>query len=206
MKHLFFLTILIVICTSAFAQYPHRPNYKSTKTTQETGTLNDVEAVVVSKLFRIDLVGIHYEKAYGAQNTIAIAAALAPIYPYSGSNALMVGIGVIPNAELSFRHYYNLEKRKRLNKPYKNNSGNYIAGKVIWQYLYMPIQPKENEPFTGVGTGIVWGIQNNEGPVTLNFEIGAGLGATFQQTYDANASTFGLFALSKLKFGFLLGR
>jgi len=180
MKQTISTLVLSVMFITLFAQYPHRPNYTPTTSQQQVDHTGEIEkeAVVKNKLSRIDT--------------------------FSDEGSTRIGIGILPKAEVSFRHYYNLEKRKRLNKPYQKNSGNYFAGKFEFRYLFLPLEPKEIYNFTSAITGIVWGFQNNEGPLTLNFEIGAGFGGILQQRHIPDK--FGPTLLGKLKLGILLGK
>lgn len=205
MKQIISTLVLSVMFIALFAQYPHRPNYTSTTSQQQVDHAEEeAKAVVKNKLSRIDLLGYQFEKSFSNQNTVAIASYLDFFYTFSGEGSTRIGIGVLPKAEISFRHYYNLEKRKRLNKPYQKNSGSYFAGKFEMRYLFLPLEPKDIYKFTTAVTGVVWGFQNNEGPLTLNFEIGAGFGGILQQRHIPDK--FGPTLLGKLKLGFLLGK
>lgn len=107
-----------------------------------------------------------------------------------------LGIGLLPKIEFSYRHYYNLEKRKNRNKHYTNNSGCYLSGAIGLQ----TILGAQFDNFVSFAVGALWGVQNNKGPVTVNFEIGPGLLIVFPDNdYD-------LAILLKLKFGFLLDK
>jgi len=228
MKHLLITVIFSATFITLFAQFPHRPKPKSESSQQQQDTpkpvqKNDSEpakkdtpkpiqkdaskkiventtkpAIVEKKFRRLDLVGLHLERAVSHKNTIVVSPALDFLYLYDDGDELpRIGIGLLPKIEFSYRHYYNLENRKILNKHYINNSGSYVSGKIELQIF---IASGYGDNIVTFAFGPLWGVQNNKGPVTINFEIGPGLVIVFPE------NLLGITNIGKLKIGFLLDR
>jgi len=189
------------------------PLKKDTLKTIQTNTPKNIEekqskpAVVEKKFRRLDLVGLHLERGISDKNTFVFSTYLEFLFLYADEKLLpRAGIGLLPIAEFSYRHYYNLEKRQSQNKPYTKNSGHYVSGRVEFQTLLSSINPSSFDNFTSAAIGVLWGIQNNHGSITFNYEIGPGLLLVIQDDNYNNPGAFGLVLLGKLKFGFLLDR
>jgi len=221
MKYLLSTIILSVTFITLFAQFPHRPKPKPEPTQQqkdisepikndisEKKEENESKAVVEDRFRSLDIVGLHFEKAVSHKHTVVISPNVEFLYLYNdGDFPPSFGIGLLPKIEFSFRNYYNLAKRQSRNKPYKNNSGCYVSGKIELQALLSSFHPGYHDNITSVAIGTLWGVQNNEGPLTVNFEIGPGLFLIMQDdNYYSNSGTIGVAILGKLKFGFLLDR
>jgi len=195
MKRLSCTVFFSILLIALFAQNPSKPGYKPQTMFKP---IENSDAVVEEKIQRIDILGYHFEKYYSKQNTLGFGINVDFIYPYYDER-ILIHAGIMPKIELMYRHYYSLEKRKRLNRPYKKNTGPYISGKIEAQYIHLL-----TTDFNGfnAATGIVWGFQNNDTPLAINFEIGPGLGLI----NSGDTTTFALVILTKLEFGFLLNK
>jgi len=202
MKHILNTIFLNIIFLSLVAQNPHRPNYNSETSKQEANTS---EAKVEYSLSRIDLVGYHFEKSINNQGTVVFGLQSNFLYPYIANNSLRLTYGFSPKLELSFRSYYSLVKRKSLNRPYKNNTGPYISGRVEVQKLLASFQDGFDE-YSSTIVDLLWGFQDNELPLSFNFEIDPNFGFTNVSAPNFYFNNPFLVLLSKLKFGFLLNR
>jgi|GEM_PF-2154226 len=201
MKHIFISTLLILICLTLFAQNPHRPGYLSETSKQEIDT---PEAKVEYALSRIDLVGFQFEKSFNKRGTLVLGLYSNFLFPYIIYGDPHLTYGFLPKIELSFRDYYSLQKRKRINKPYQNNTGPYITGKFEFQKLLASFEDGFDD-YTTTSVGLLWGFQNNSiQPITINFEIGPGYAFADIDAPNYNFEGPDFVILGKLKFGFLL--
>ncbi len=185
-----------------FAQNPSVPGYKPPNRIIKN---DKPDAVLEPKLHRIDLVGIHIERAYANKNTIAFSVNSEFLLPYLNRRSLRFAFGLLPKLEIANRHYYSIARRKKMGKAYQYNTGPYVAGKLEVQQLVVGFQPSFNE-FTAAVAGVVWGYQNNVEPMSINFELGLGLGFVRADLPEIYLNGVPITILSKLTFGFLLNK
>jgi len=202
MKHLISILLFSTIFVVLFAQNPSKPDRKPPNYAQQA---QSTEVLVENKLSKIDLVGYQFEKSYSVKHTIAFGLYSNFILPYFDDGSLNFTYGMMPKIELSNRYYYNIDKRKLLNKPYKYNTGPYVAGKIEGQKLIKGFQA-DFDDYAAVAVGLLWGLQNNTEVLTMNFEIGPGYGFSKINAPSSYFKGNGLVILGKLNFGFLLNK
>ena len=139
---------------------------------QDTLSLNN-------KIFKINILnpGLSFEKSISNKNSLSLDANLALVYTYSnnlGSRLLQT-----PFARLQFRHYYNLEKRKRKGKDISRNSGNYYG--LNSSYYLNTINDKFYININdGFNLGLTWGFQKTY-KNGLNINLNTGINYNFSQ-------------------------
>jgi hypothetical protein len=187
---------------------------------QEEKNVEKVTTIAISDL------GISHENILSKNNTIKIKVGFVGSILFAtaiANNFLnpfpitydIVQFNLHNFANLSFRHYYNFQKRQNKGKNISKNSGNYIG--VSTRYIAPPFartkpicrdcpqnvisyfNPSnyDDQLPTGFVPGLVWGLQRNyKSRFNLDFNIGVG--------YSFKASAPNL--ISDLSLGIWLGK
>lgn len=112
--------------------------------------------------------GAEFEYGVSNNRSLAISAGYWQITTTENHNKSKTYSAVLPY--VSYRNYYNIEKRKAKGKQTENFNANYIA----LQGFYKPTLGERGQR---IGWGASWGIQHNYGKLFhFGFELGLGYG------------------------------
>lgn len=159
------LTLLSIVFTSNAQQLTAQDEASTTKSVTNISILSPA---------------ITHETAIGRNQTVFLAGELNVIGRFeeignTNPRTFDSYYGLAPRIMADFRNYYNFGKRLGKGKNINNNSGNYLALRVL--YTFDPIVNKDKFPVynNGFALGGVWGIQRvyNSG-IYLGLSLGAG--------------------------------
>lgn len=169
MKTFYLLLLFISISLPAFSQYPDEITNRSSEEP-------DHSSEELGDLLSLDILspGLSYELKVNDMNTLVIGGHVKTNVSFTASTfGTEFYYLMVPQVNFEYRHYYNLEKRYKLQKRTWFNSANYYG--VVTGYQTDPIAGDESasdyEP--GFYIGPVWGIQRN-GAFTFNLNLGLG--------------------------------
>lgn len=130
----------------------------------------------VQNTFRITFIspGIEYELALTKNSTIAANAGLT--IPVSYPNQDIEGSGffyyVAPFVDLSYKRFYNREKRLANKKNIAFNSGNYWSARLLTNFKEIYAHNISRTDNISFAVGPTWGLQRAYGKVHFLFDIG----------------------------------
>lgn len=141
---------------------------------QKYGTYSHTE-----KVYKVTIIdpGISAEAPLGRSTTIYSRIGLTPTIAADYDNEIS-GVLIRPFVSLSFRNYYNFQKRELMEKNIRKNSGNYFA--LLSMIAGQPLNKSKNYDYRLFDTrianvGVVWGMQRNySSRFSLDLNIGIG--------------------------------
>ncbi len=136
-----------------------------------------VNAQETEKVWRINFLnpGIVYETPVSSNSTISINAGIGYNGSYPNlSDTRQSGFqyAIAPFLDLQFKRFYNLQKRDRMDKTTRNNSGNFISLRFRMRGKSIDDNFSRKAPFD-FAFGPTWGIQRTYGGFHLLFDIGS---------------------------------
>jgi len=177
-----------------------------TASAQENGT-PCVERIMPKVSFVNPAVG--FEFGLGKKTTLATQALLGFNFTYhtspnDGSGYYSV---LYPALQTEIRYYYSQERRQRMGKNWRGNSGAFWGGEFVYRFdaiseringdviLNKPYQPS-------ISFGPIWGLQLTEIKSHFNFSFSFGPTLTYLQDGEASFQALGR---GHLNLGFVIG-
>ena len=173
---------------------------------QEDGTPH-VERAMPKVSFVNPAVG--FEFGLGKKTTLATQALLAYNFTfYTSSNDEAGFYSVIyPALQTEIRYYYSQERRQKMGKNWRGNSGAFWGGEFVYRFNAITehisgniIVDKPHQP--SISFGPIWGLQLTE--IKSHFNISFSFGPTLTYLQDGEAS-FQALGRGHLNLGFVIG-
>ena len=193
MKNYFYVLLCLCFSTTLIGQ-------------TETLPAADQQSLLEKAKWRLNIIPLNlgYEHRIGKKSTIYAQVGF-DINRYQNASEEATGFfsrniwGIAVDADIQYRYYYNIEKRKAQNRNYESNSANFIGGQIT--PIFSPISTFGDEEIVNENGAIIsaiWGIQRvKKDLLVFNFTLGPAVRVTSEM------SDFDL--QMQLSLGFILG-
>ncbi len=152
------------------------------------------------KVWRVNFLnpGIEHEFSTGNNSTLSIGAGIGfnISYPNTRPEGIGLAYAINPFLDVQQKWFYNFEKRKEKELSIKNNSGNFIAARLLTRGKTIFGDNKINETLD-FAVGPTWGLQRNYGK---NFHFLFDIGPFYYFDVNGNSGFFPLMVQINLGF------